>query len=165
MMQMGVTPRECPRAGVQLPWDGSCCKIRKVRGLVPDQLASAKMLCHCCAAKEVQAPSALVVPQKNLHSWAGTHLSSVVVIQEGLGFLSLQLFERSGRTRKLALKRKLSNCTVLTNVQRQQTTKAWRKWGALCPPLCFSVVGISGVRHRETRRLQTALWYLHFIFH
>lgn len=102
---------------------------KKGRGLDPDQLASAKMSCHRCTAKEVQVLSALVMPQKNLSSWAGTRLSSVVVIQEGLGFFSPELFERSGQTRKLALERKLSNCMVLTNVQRQQTAKAWRKWG------------------------------------
>lgn len=103
---------------------------KKGRGLDPDQLASAKMWCHHGTAKEVQVLSALVMPQKNLPSWAGTRLSSVVVIQEGLGFLSPELFERSGQTRKLALERKLS-CMVLTNVQRQQTAKAWRKWGTL----------------------------------
>lgn len=103
---------------------------KKGRGLDPDQLASAKMWCHRCTAKEVQVLSALVMAQKNLPSWAGTRLSSVVVIQEGLGFFSPELFERSGQTRKLALERKLS-CMVLTNVQRQQTAKAWRKWGTL----------------------------------
>lgn len=49
----------------------------------------------------------------------------------------------------MALERKLSNCTVLTNVQRKQTTNAWRKQGALSLPLCFSLVGISGVMYRD----------------
>lgn len=123
---------------------------------------------RCCATtalqKKVQAPSALIIPQQNLHSWAGTCLSSVVAVQKGLGFLSPQLFERSGQTRKLALKRKLSNCMVLTNVQRQQTLKSRNKQRALCLLLCFSLVGISGVRHKKTRCLQTTPWYLLFIF-
>lgn len=97
-------------------------------------------------------------------SWAGTRLSSVVVIQKGLGFLSLELFQRSGQTRKLSLDRKRSNCAVLTNVQRQQTTKAWRKQGALCPLLCISLAGISGVGQKETRHLQTTPRHLHLIF-
>lgn len=63
-MQMGVTPRECPRAGMQLPWDGSCWKIIRVRGLIPNQMALANMLCHHCAPKAVPEPWALVMPQK-----------------------------------------------------------------------------------------------------
>lgn len=94
-------------------------KKRRVGGFVPDQLVSVKMLRHCYAAEEMQALSALVTSQRNWHGLAGTCLSSEVVMQEGLGFLSPELFERFGQTRKLALEKKLGNCTALTTVQRQ----------------------------------------------
>lgn len=57
MTQMRVTPRECPRAGVQPRRDGMCCKIRRVGGLVPDQPAAEEMLCQRCDAKKVQVPA------------------------------------------------------------------------------------------------------------
>lgn len=46
----GVTPRECPRAGMQLPWDGSCCKIIKVR----DSFQTRCLWQTCCAIAVLQ---------------------------------------------------------------------------------------------------------------
>lgn len=149
---MGVSPRECPRAGMQLPWDGSCCKIIRVRGLIPNQM----LLPTCCATAVLQmkwqSPEPWWCPKQHLCSCAGMRLSSAVVILEALDFFSPELLKSTGQTRKLPPDRKLSSYTVLTNLQRLQTTKAW---GALSSPLCFSCVGISGASHKETRCLQT----------
>lgn len=134
MMQMGVTPRECLRAGVRLRRDGSCCKIRRVRGLVPGQLASAKMLCHGCAAKEAQVPSALVMAQKNPHSWAGTHLSSVVLMQKGSGFVSQDLFERSGQSGPGEETQQLHSADKCPETTNRKSTE---KTGSLAPSALF----------------------------
>jgi len=154
MMQMGVTPRERPRAGAQLRLDGSCHKIRRVRGLGKSPAGIGKnVVPSLCCRRNASAVSLGCAPEEGAQSgWDSPVLCGGRTEGVGLALPGAELFERSGQRRKLAPERKLRNCMVLTNVQRQQTAKAWRKHGALCLLLCFLLVGTSGTKRPDVCR-------------